>query len=187
MPKLWTDTIEDHRSAVAGAVLDKTAALAASEGLHNLTMARIAQETGIGRATLYKYFGDVEAILTAWHTRQIESHLTALGKIREHAQSPREALEAVLLAYGENMRHSHGHALGSLMHSLPHARNAHRHLQDLVASIIEDTQREGAIEAKTPANELARYALAAVQAGAPNRPALTRLVGLVMRGLGGGP
>ena len=65
MPKLWHDTIEAHRSAVADAIMDRTADIAAAEGLHALTMARIAAETGIGRATLYKYFKDAEDILAA--------------------------------------------------------------------------------------------------------------------------
>ncbi|RUV34289.1 TetR family transcriptional regulator, partial [Mesorhizobium sp. M1A.T.Ca.IN.004.03.1.1] len=51
MPKLWNNTIEAHRDAVANTIVNKTAELAAVEGLHNLTMARIAKETGIGRAT----------------------------------------------------------------------------------------------------------------------------------------
>ena len=38
-------------------------------------MSQVATETGIGRATLYKYFPDVEAILAAWHERQIARHL----------------------------------------------------------------------------------------------------------------
>ena len=38
-------------------------------------MSQIAEQTGIGRATLYKYFPDVEAILLAWHERQVTGHL----------------------------------------------------------------------------------------------------------------
>jgi AcrR family transcriptional regulator len=45
------------------AILDTTAALVAEGGLLSVTMSRIAEEAGIGRATLYKYFPDVEAIL----------------------------------------------------------------------------------------------------------------------------
>ncbi|MEP7020668.1 MAG: helix-turn-helix domain-containing protein, partial [Pseudonocardiales bacterium] len=67
MPKLWTDTIEAHRQAVREATLDTAATLVAERGLSAVTMSRIAEETGIGRATLYKYFPDVEAIMTAWH------------------------------------------------------------------------------------------------------------------------
>ena len=184
MPKLWNDTIEAHKSAVAAAIMDRTAALAASEGLHGITMARIAQEAGIGRATLYKYFADVESILSAWHKRQIETHLEALSTARAAASSPLEALEAVLIAYGDTLRHRHNHGLASVLHSMPHVAHAHDHLQSFLASIIEDAVREGSIKGGASPVELARYALAAIQSGPPNKQALLRLVGLILRGLG---
>ncbi len=53
MPRLWTDTIEEHRRAVQDAAVDATAALVGEHGLASVTMSRIAAETGIGRATLY--------------------------------------------------------------------------------------------------------------------------------------
>lgn len=40
--ELWNDTIEAHKNALAEAVMDKTAELATHDGLHSLTMARIA-------------------------------------------------------------------------------------------------------------------------------------------------
>ena len=79
MPKLWTETIEAHRRAVHEAVLDTTAALVAEHGLRAVTMSQIAEQTGIGRATLYKYFPDVEAILVAWHDRHVSGHLEQLA------------------------------------------------------------------------------------------------------------
>ncbi len=69
MPKLWNETIEAHSRAVRDAILETTWALVAEHGLRSVTMSQIAEETGIGRATLYKYFPDVEAILLAWHER----------------------------------------------------------------------------------------------------------------------
>src|SRR5262245_17985636 len=75
VPRLWNDTIDAHRRAVRDATIDTTAALVAKHGLRAVTMAQIAEETGIGRATLYKYFPDVESILLAWHERQIAAHL----------------------------------------------------------------------------------------------------------------
>lgn len=184
MPKLWNDTIEAHRSAVASAVMDKTAELAAREGLHTLTMARIAQEAGIGRATLYKYFPDVEGILSAWHKRQISTHLEGLERIRKQAATPLQALEAVLIAYGESTRHGHDHAFGSLLHAMPHVREAHGHLEEFVADMIAEATRDGNLSGDVPPGERARYALAAVAGGAPNKPALVRLVGMILRGLG---
>src|SRR5215204_726397 len=99
VPKLWTETIETHRREVREAILDTTAALVAEHGLLGVTMSQIAEETGIGRATLYKYFPDVEAILLAWHDRQITAHLAQLTEIRDQGGDAGERLEAVLEAY----------------------------------------------------------------------------------------
>jgi AcrR family transcriptional regulator len=59
-----------------------------------MTMPRIAQETGIGRATLYKYFPGAGAIVAAWHGRQIAGHLEQLTRLRDQAGDPGELLEA---------------------------------------------------------------------------------------------
>ena len=72
-------------------------------------MSQIAEETGIGRATLYKYFPDVEAILLAWHDRQIAAHLAYLSEVRDQAGDAGERLEAVLEAYALLSSHSRGH------------------------------------------------------------------------------
>ncbi|HKA49020.1 MAG TPA: helix-turn-helix domain-containing protein, partial [Candidatus Dormibacteraeota bacterium] len=56
MPKLWKETIEAHRREVGEAILDTTVALVIEHGLRSVTMSQIADQTGIGRATLYKYF-----------------------------------------------------------------------------------------------------------------------------------
>ena len=99
VPKLWTETIEEHRNAVRDATLDATAELIAEHGLRGVTMSRIAQHTGIGRATLYKYFDDVDAILLAWHERQIHEHLHQLTQLRDTAQDPDTRLRVVLERY----------------------------------------------------------------------------------------
>src|ERR671914_2567091 len=99
MPRLWDDTIEAHRREVRDAVLDTTAELVAEQGLRSVTMSQIAEGTGIGRATLYKYFPGVEAILLAWHERQIASHLEYLAEVRDQAGDARQRLEAVLEAF----------------------------------------------------------------------------------------
>ncbi len=59
MPRIWSETIAAHRDAVRDATLDATAALVAEHGLTGVTMSQIAKESGIGRATLYKYFPDI--------------------------------------------------------------------------------------------------------------------------------
>src|SRR5260370_32158919 len=96
MPKLWNKTIEAHRNAVHEATLDTTAALVAKHGLRSVTMSQIAEETGVGRATLYKYFSDVESILVAWHERQVTNHLKALEEVGKHEEDAGQRLQAVL-------------------------------------------------------------------------------------------
>jgi AcrR family transcriptional regulator len=186
MPKLWTDTIEAHRSSVADAIMDRTAELAAAEGLHALTMARIAEETGIGRATLYKYFHDIEEILVAWHRREVTAHLEVLSKIRDDAAGPMAALEAALLFYAGNARRSHDHALGAMLHATPHMRHAHDHLRRVISGLIADAIAAKELCTDASADELARFALAAVTAGATtgSKPAVRRLVKMILRGIG---
>jgi len=99
VPKLWTDTIETHRHEVRDAIVEATVALAAERGPASVTMSEIAEATGIGRATLYKYFPDVDAILGAWHEQHVTHHLGALAEARDRSTDPGERLEAVLDAY----------------------------------------------------------------------------------------
>src|SRR5213080_2717479 len=81
VPKLWTETVAEHRRAVRQAILDTTAALVTEHWLASVTMSQIAEQAGIGRATLYKYFPDVDAILAAWHERHVAGHLHRLTEL----------------------------------------------------------------------------------------------------------
>jgi AcrR family transcriptional regulator len=188
MPKLWHETIESHRSAVAGAIMDRTAAIAAAEGVHALTMARVAAETGIGRATLYRHFKDVGDILAAWHRRQISTHLADLESIRARYQDPLSALEAVLVAYASHSAHDHHSGLGQVLHAQPHVHDAQRHLQGFIADLIAEASRTGQLDLRSSPDEAARYMLAAMRAlpPSPARPAVNRLVAMVLKGVGAG-
>src|SRR3982751_1135838 len=99
IPKLWQHTIQAHHREVRDAVLDTTAALVAQHGLRAVTMSQIAEQTGIGRATLYKYFSGVEPILIAWHERHVAEHLAHLSQLRDQPSDPASRLREVLRAY----------------------------------------------------------------------------------------
>src|SRR5436190_8612658 len=120
MPKLWSETVEAHRQEVRAAILDTSAALVAEDGLLSVTMSQIAEETGIGRATLYKYFPDVEAILVAWHDRHVTGHLEQLAELRDQAGDPADRLEAVLSAYALIQHKRHATDLAALLHRDEH-------------------------------------------------------------------
>lgn len=121
MPKLWTETIEDHRREVHAAILDTAADLVARHGLAAVTMSQIAEETGIGRATLYKYFPDVEAILVAWHERHVNDHLSRLVEARDRHSDAGERLGAVLGTYALiTHERARAHRGGTAGHSRGH-------------------------------------------------------------------
>ncbi len=146
MPKLWNETIEAHRREVRDAIQEATAALVAEHGLRAVTMSQIAEKTGIGRATLYKYFPDVDAILQAWHHRQITGHLQHLAQVRDHAGEPGRRLEAVLEAYAliaRKTRRHHDTELAAFLHRDEHLVRAQRQLHDLVRDLVAEGARAG--------------------------------------------
>ena len=193
VPKLWNETIEAHRRAVRDATLDTTAALVAKHGLTSVTMSRIAEETGIGRATLYKYFPDVEAILAAWHERQIASHLRHLAEVRDQAGDVGERLETVLLAYAlihhRRVQHPrnepHGAELAALLHPDEHVVRAQQHLRDMLQDLLTEAAKTGCIRDDVAPDELASYCLHALTAASnlPSEAAVHRLVTVTLAGL----
>jgi AcrR family transcriptional regulator len=185
MPKLWTETIEAHRRAVRDAALDTTAALVAEQGLRSVTMSQIAEETGIGRATLYKYFSDVEAILVAWHERQITGHLEHLAEIRGQAGEPGERLAAVLEAYALILHEHHGTELAALLHQGEHIARAQQHLTDFIRDLLIEAAETGYVRDDVAPHELASYCLHALAAASslPSKASVRRLVTVILAGL----
>lgn len=178
---------EAHRREVREAILHTAAALVARLGLHAVTMSQIAEEAGIGRATLYKYFPDVEAILVAWHDRQVAGHLERLAEIRGSAGSAGE-LEAVFEAYARILHsRERGHApeLGALLHRGEHLAQARQQLRAFIAGLLGEGVASGDVRADVPPDELASYCLHALAAASslPSEAALRRLVALTLAGL----
>jgi AcrR family transcriptional regulator len=187
VPKLWTETIEEHRRAVRDATLDTTAALVAERGLAAVTMSQIATATGIGRATLYKYFPDVEAILVAWHQRQIARHMEQLAAVRDQANGgPGERLEAVITAYAIIMHNRpHGTELAAAAHRGEHLADAQQQLLGFLRDLIADAANTGEVRDDVPPTELADYCLHALQAASSlqSEVATQRLVTVTLAGL----
>jgi len=186
VPKLWNDTIEEHRRSVRDATLDATAALVAQHGLASVTMSKIAEETGIGRATLYKYFPDIEAILIAWHERQVTSHLEHLAEIRDQAGGAGGRLEAVLEAYAlMTSERPHGTELAALLHRGEHIARAHQHLSGFIQDLLAEAAKTGDVRDDVAPDELASYCLHALSAASrlPSKAAVHRLVAVTVAGL----
>ena len=185
MPRLWDETVEAHRHAVRDATLDAAAALVAEHGLHGVTMSQIAGRTGIGRATLYKYFPDLEAILMAWHERQVSRHLHELALLDDESASAERRLERLLEAYAL-IQHEHGRSDPALLvHKGEHVAGAHTRLRDFIAAIFAEGAAAGELRDDTSPEELATYCLHALGAAAdlPSKAAVQRLVAVTLAGV----
>ena len=179
VPKLWVNTIEGHRREVRDATLNATADLVAKHGPFSVTMSQIAEETGIGRATLYKYFPDVEAILVAWHERRSNAHLQQLTEIRDQAGDAGQRLEAVLDAYARISHEHHGSELAAFLHRgahdhrdahvhrRAHVARAHQQLKKFISDLLAEAAKAGDVRADIPADELAGFCIQALD-GASN-------------------
>ena len=186
MPKLWSDTVDEHRREVRDAVLDATARLVHEQGLRAVTMSEIAAKAGIGRATLYKYFADVETILLAWHERQVAAHLAELARVRDQAEQP---LPAVLKAFAHITRasreHRHRGELAAMLHREHRLAHAHRRLHDMIRDLISAEARAGRVRDDVSPDELAQYCVHALGAAGElsSKTAVSRLVDVTMAGL----
>ena len=185
---MWSQTIEAHRRDVREAVLDTTAALVAAHGLLSVNMSRVAAETGIGRATLYKYFPDVETILLAWHARQIGDHLKRLAEVRDHPGTARQRLEAVLETHALIAHESRGHhdtELAALMHRDERVTQAEQQLGELIRNLLAEAARAGDIRDDVAPDELASYCLHALTAARklPSKAAVRRLLAVTLAGM----
>jgi len=178
VPKLWTQTIETHRHNVREAILDTTWSLAAQNGAMSVTMSQIAQEVGIGRATLYKYFPDVETILNARHERHVLGHLAQLDELRRQIGDPGDTLKSVALAYGTI-------ELSALVHTPQHVAAAEKRLLTLFKDVLADAIATGEVRDDIKPEELAVYCLHALGAAAslPSEAAIRRLVQVILTAL----
>ncbi|HEV2229031.1 MAG TPA: TetR/AcrR family transcriptional regulator [Steroidobacteraceae bacterium] len=186
MPKAWKKTIEAHRRGVRDASLESTATLVSKHGLHSVTMSQIAEESGIGRATLYKYFSDIEQILVAWHERHVAGHVEHLAALRDQAGSVGMRLQSVLEAYAliANERHVDAE-LAALLHRGAHVVRAQQQLLDLLKGLMAEGAKSGELRDDIAPAELAIYCLHALTAAGtlPNKAAVHRLVELTITAL----
>ena len=189
VPKLWEESIDGHRRAVRDAVTEAAWRLAEEDGPFTLTMSKVATAAGIGRATLYKYFPDVESILIAHHAQHVEGHLLALEKLQSGSGPVGSRLVAVVRAYASICFHRARHSspdVSTLVHQAPEVTAGERRLRDVFAELIAEAAVEALVRTDVGSEELAEYCLHALPAAgqAADLDQVMRLVRLVLDGLG---
>ena len=148
-------------------------------------MSQIAREAGIGRATLYKYFPDVEAVLLAWHERHVGAHLERLAELRDEPGDPGRRLRAVLETYAVSQYERHASELGAMLHRDEHAVHAEAHLHAFVGELLAEGAVRGELRDDVAPGELATYCLHALGAAGQlsSKAAVRRLVAVTIDGL----
>lgn len=188
VPRLWKQTVAAHREEVREAIMDATWSLVSDHGPFAVTMSQIAQEAGIGRATLYKYFPDVETILIAWHDRHVSQHLHRLAELSEQAGDPWERLQAVMHAYAGicYYRARHGaEDLEAFLHRDAHVAQARQRLHEIFEDLLFHAAESGCLRTDVGPPELANYCLHALAAAGSltSEGAVDRLVVVTLAAL----
>jgi AcrR family transcriptional regulator len=127
--------VQSHRQEVRQAILDAVGQLVEQQGVLAVTMSEVAERAGIGRATLYKYFPDVQTLLAAWHQQHVLSHLQVLTALRDQGGSP--GAQAAGGARGvrpdlPTRSPTPDSQLGALLHQGPEIGHVQRQLQEVV-------------------------------------------------------
>jgi AcrR family transcriptional regulator len=172
MPRIWADTMDTHRRQVTEAILDATAELIAEHGPMSVTMSAIAERVGIGRATLYKYFPDVQAILVAWHTRDFAGHRDQLQALTQAQNVTLSDVAALVRAQRHRHRHHRGVDLvDKLAHTLAGAEGPiddtiQREVIESLSALMARLAQRKEVRADREPELLARWLLHAVHAPA---------------------
>lgn len=188
MPKLWSETVAGHRRTVQDAIIGAAWTLVSERGLLSVSMSQVAEAAGIGRATLYKYFPDVESILVAGHQRHVGEHLEQLSGIGRGIGRPGDRLAAVLEAYAfiaHHRRHGVGDEVAALLHRGEPVGRAEQQLVELFRDLLTDVRQAGDLREDVDVEELAIYCLHALGAAAslPSAAAVRRLVQVTLAAL----
>lgn len=162
--------------------------MVSARGLRSVTMSEIAAAAGIGRATLYKYFSDVDAILRTWHEREVRRHLEQVVNAADTSDEPGERLVAVLRAYARVTRERHGHdnsEVATVLHRGAHMVEAERKLRGVIELALAEAARSHLVREDVAVNELAAFSMHALAAARVlrSKDELDRLLELTLNGL----
>ncbi len=184
---MWKDTVETHREAVRSSILDAVHTQIRARGLAGITMSGIAHDAGIGRATLYKYFPDIQAILDAAHEQHVTAHLTELRDLAAIDRPVDERLTSTLARYlaicTERQRHGDTE-VSTVLHRSDVVARAEADLLQLLTDLLHEAQQSGVVRDDTDGEQLARYCLHSLAGGDTQAEAsLSPLLRLTLDGL----
>ncbi|MFZ4519752.1 MAG: TetR/AcrR family transcriptional regulator [Microthrixaceae bacterium] len=175
MPRISAGTVAEHVAAQESAILAAAARLFVERGYAATTLADIADEVGLKRNSLYRYFPDKEEILLRWFRVELAPLGARSAELLTADRPPLERIAAwvdLQLDYVADPAHELGAQLMAEPVALSGAARAeladgHRRLGDLLArAVAEATGRRRTAELDAAlvmamVNEVARRAAGA--------------------------
>lgn len=170
-----------HRSAVREAIMEAAVSLAVERGAMSVTMSDVAAAAGVSRATLYKYFPDVQSILQAEHHRQMAEELQELHSVKAAGGDAGQQLEQVLRIHAMMVHRHHDSAIAGVLHQ----SGALQHKEQFLEVIVRTAADDGKIRTDVGPGELTRFCLHALSAAgqADSEAEVDRLVRLTLDAL----
>lgn len=159
----WDDALQAHREQYRDRIIDAAIALVAENGLTKTSMAGLAQRAGIGRATVYKYFPDVEAALLAHVEREVDECAEHIAKVCAERSDTTERVHGYVQAMLEHFAGTQ-HRLGwatldaADLSSVAYLR-LHQHitkLHEMLAGLLTEGMRDGSFRPDLTADLTAR-------------------------------
>lgn len=149
----WDAAVEAHRARTRQRILDAALELVAERGVAGVAMSHIAARAGIGRATLYHHFPDLESMLLAHMVQEFEDHHRALDAALAELADPVDRLRAFVeatVAYFASGTHRHDSAVGASQQLSPAgarvAAELFRGVHARTAQLVREAAAAGALD-----------------------------------------
>jgi AcrR family transcriptional regulator len=141
----WGETLSARRLRTAERIALVGAAIIDREGIAGLTMSRLADESGVSRQTLYKYYADVDAVLEGIAA----VGATGIGELARAVEAEEDAYRALrLFVLAVLSAAASGHpSPTALAAAVPaSSREAMRGHEEAAENIVIDLVRRGQAE-----------------------------------------
>lgn len=115
--------------------------IVAADGMSGLTMSSIADKAGISRQTLYRYYPDIDSVLTAAMTSSagIEAHINELTSVG----TPSEQLDSLVAIILEGAAAGHPSPTQYEQSLPPQAREAARQHAERIEQLVIGMAKQG--------------------------------------------
>jgi AcrR family transcriptional regulator len=150
VPRIWDQSVASHKQRLRATIIDAAVELVRDRGRGDVTMSAVAARAGIGRATLYNYFSDLDHILAAFVVDEFEHHHATLDADLATRSDPLDRLQIVVrtsVAYLASHRHQAGSSIVGLDDFSPDAQRlvdrARTGFRDRLAAVVTDAVAGG--------------------------------------------